>query len=314
MRQLSGIDVSFLNMETREHVRPRLVAEHLRPGGAPGGAGLEATKQHHPRAHRPAGTVPPPAGRGAARPRPAVLDRGSRLRHRLPRAPPRRAAAGQPAAAGRGRQPDHRPAARPQPPAVGAVRDRRRRRRAPRSPSSPRCTTPPIDGAAGALDAGRHPRHRSRRPPDAAPATWTPDEVPRAERAAAAITARRVPPPTGEDDPRCTRAHASASWPPRRVERGMRALADLVAQPMPGPLGKLMRERLRGGASTTSTTRRRCRRRRRRARRGTRRSRRTAASPTRRSRSTTRRRSAARSAARSTTSSWRCAPARCAAT
>ena len=47
----------------------------------------------HPRAHRRARPVPAPARRGAARARPAVLDRGPGLRPRLPRPPSRRAAA-----------------------------------------------------------------------------------------------------------------------------------------------------------------------------------------------------------------------------
>ena len=45
MRQLSGIDVSFLNMETPStfgHVSSLNIYD---PSGAPGGAGLEATKQ-----------------------------------------------------------------------------------------------------------------------------------------------------------------------------------------------------------------------------------------------------------------------------
>ena len=45
MRQLSGIDASFLNMETASafgHVASLNIYD---PSGAPGGAGLEATKQ-----------------------------------------------------------------------------------------------------------------------------------------------------------------------------------------------------------------------------------------------------------------------------
>ena len=45
MRQLSGVDASFLNMETASvfgHVSSLNVYD---PSGAPGGAGLEATKQ-----------------------------------------------------------------------------------------------------------------------------------------------------------------------------------------------------------------------------------------------------------------------------
>ena len=45
MRQLTGVDVSFLNMEsptTFGHVSSLNIYD---PAGAPGGAGLEATKQ-----------------------------------------------------------------------------------------------------------------------------------------------------------------------------------------------------------------------------------------------------------------------------
>ena len=54
MQQLNGIDVSFLNMETPTtfgHVSSLNIYD---PTTAPGGAGVEATKRDHPRAHRPA--------------------------------------------------------------------------------------------------------------------------------------------------------------------------------------------------------------------------------------------------------------------
>ena len=269
------------------------------PEGAPGRRRGRGDEADHPRTHRPAGAVPPATRGGAARPRPAVLDRGSRLRHRLPRPPPRRAGARHARAARRGRQPHPRPPARSQPPAVGALRHRGRRRRHEDRPAH---QGPPRHDRrrVGRADAGRHPRHRARRP-------------------AARASRRRGRPTASRPTPSCSSARCWSTSATRRSSSGCRsgrsassarstgsgglqAMADVIAQPMPGPFGDLLRDRLRNGAQ-----------------RGRRpagaaadagaphaverdRSRPTAASPTRRSRSTTPRRSAGPSAARSTTS------------
>src|SRR5215207_6781703 len=58
-----------------EHLRPRVLVEHLRPGGRAGWSGAGGDQADHPRAHRLAGTVPSAPGRGAVRARPALLDR-----------------------------------------------------------------------------------------------------------------------------------------------------------------------------------------------------------------------------------------------
>ena len=145
-----------------------------------------------------------------------------------------------------------------------------------------------IDGASGALMLSGTPRPRPRLPPDRTrPTPWEPEAVPTDDRAAA-DHARRVPAPTGEDDPHSTCAR-SVSSPRRRESGGLRAIADLLAQPMPGPFGTAdaaaaAQPQYGDDADDPPALPADARHR---ARRGTGRSRRTAASPTRRSRSTT---------------------------
>ena len=135
-----------------------------------------------------------------------------------------------------------------------------------------------IDGAAGRIDAGRDPRHRSRLPsrrrtrapgcPTGCPPT----------KSCCGITMReyvRRPEKMVRLTVRAIRELAAATQ-----SGGLRALADLVAQPMPGPVGNLMRTDCARSTAPTSTARPRCRPPRRRARRGTGRSHRTAGSPT----------------------------------
>ena len=104
-----------------------------------------------------------------------------------------------------------------------------------------------VDGAAGAmmlaalldLDPAARPTGR--------PMEWTPEAVPTDEELLR-ITAReylRRPEKMVRLSVRTTRELAAATR-----SGGMRALADLIAQPMPGPMGKLMRERLRSQSGT----------------------------------------------------------------
>ena len=242
MRQLSGIDASFLNMETAStfgHVASLNIYD---PSDAPGGAGLEATKQTileridqlAPFRRR---LVEVPLG-----PRPAVLDRGPRLRHRLPRAP-----------------------------------SRSRHRRAPHNSwptpsagSSPARSTGPgrlwelyviegvdegrqiaqltkvhhaaIDGASGALMLAAILDLDADYRPVIGPAPWKPEIVPSDEEMLRITLGQylRRPEKMIRLGVRTARELATATR-----SGGLRAIVDMVAQPMPGPLGKLMRERLR---------------------------------------------------------------------
>ena len=126
MRQLTSLDAQFLAVEsarTYGHVGGLAVYD---PSTAPGGEldarGLVPARR---RAPAPAAAVPLAARAGAVRARPPVLDRGPRLRPRLPHPRVRRAAARRRPAAGRDGGADLRAPARPRPPAVGALRDPR---------------------------------------------------------------------------------------------------------------------------------------------------------------------------------------------
>ena len=130
MQQLTGLDAAFLAMETAAvfgHVGsisdPAADgAAHARLGDQTGGGAAAS-----------APPVPTATGVGAARARPALLDRGPGLRHRIPRARDRAARARGRRAARRAGRPPARPAARPQPPAVGDLPDHRAVRRAVRA-------------------------------------------------------------------------------------------------------------------------------------------------------------------------------------
>lgn len=99
-----------------------------------------------------------------------------------------------------------------------------------------------IDGAAGAqmlaaiLDTD--PDFR----PLGTPAPWTPDKVPTDEDLLriTALEYLKRPEKFVRLSVRSTRELAAATR-----SGGLRAIADIIAQPMPGPMGKLMRQRLR---------------------------------------------------------------------
>ncbi len=162
MRQLSGIDVTLPQHGDVDHLRPRLVAQHLRSHRGARRGRCRGDEAADPRTDRPAGAVPAAPRRGSARARPAVLDRGSRLRHRLPRPPPRGRAARHSRAARRGDQPHPRAPARSSTAAVGAVRHRRCRWWPPDRPAHQ--GPPRRDRRCGrGAHARRDPRHRPRR-------------------------------------------------------------------------------------------------------------------------------------------------------
>ena len=181
-------------------------------------------------------------------------------------------AAGRRRAARRAGGPDHRPADRPQPPAVGGVRHRgprgRRLRRAARRSTTPPSTAPPASSCSTMLLDGR-PRGRRRRPPD--DGSWQPERA--AERHRAAEPRRRSASSAGPAAaiapaartvraarPRSPATRACAAWPTR------------PARQLPAPLARSARPRAPARASRS------CRRTGARpARRSTRRSRPTAA-------------------------------------
>ncbi len=165
MQQLTGMDASFLYAETpRAHMAGGGIAIYD-PSTAPGGrVTFKGILDHiDKRLHEAAG-VPPAAGPGAVRPRPPVLDRGPRLRPRVPRPPHRPAEAGRLAPAVHpGGPPDLAPA-RPRPAAVGALRHRgaRQRRRRAAGQLRARHQGPPRGHRrhVGHGDDDRHPRRQ----------------------------------------------------------------------------------------------------------------------------------------------------------
>ncbi len=242
MRQLSGIDVSFLNMETTSvfgHVSSLNIYD---PTDAPGGAGLEATKQ-------------------------IILERIDQLapfRRRLVEVPfgldlpywiedpafdidfhVRHHAVPAPGTPEQLAEVISRIVARPL--------DRSRPlwelyviegvAGGTRIAQLTKVHHAAIDGAAGAsmlaamLDPS--PLHR----PTGTIAPWVPDAVPTDDQMLriTALEYLRRPEKMIRLSVRSVRELAASTQ-----NGGLRALADVIAQPMPGPLGRIMRERLRG--------------------------------------------------------------------
>ena len=241
MRQLSGIDVSFLNMETPTTYGHVSSLNLYDPTGAPGGAGLEATKD-------------------------LILERIDRL------APFRRRLVEVPLGLDMPywiedpnfdidfhvRHHAVPPPGNPQQLAEAVSRIVAR----PLDRSRPlwelyviegvdegrlvaqltKVHHAAIDGAAGAmmlaviLDTDPHAR------PTGTPAPWEPEHLPSEEELLrlTALEYLRRPEKFVRLSVRATRELAAATR-----SGGLTALADLIAQPMPGPVGKALRERLR---------------------------------------------------------------------
>ena len=242
MRQLSGIDVSFLNMETPSvfgHVSSLNIYD---PSDAPGGAGVEATKKiilerMHLLAPFRRRLVEVPFGLDM----PYWIEDPSfdidfHVRHHAVPAPgtPEQLA-----------EVISRIVARPL--------DRSRPlwelyviegvANGTRIAQLTKVHHAAIDGAAGAsmlaaiLDPSPHYR------PTGAAMPWVPDVVPTDEQMLR-ITAReylRRPEKLVRLSVRSIRELAASTQ-----NGGLRALADVIAQPMPGAFGRMMRERLRG--------------------------------------------------------------------
>lgn len=241
MKQLSGIDVSFLNMETASvfgHVSSMNIYD---PTGVPGGAGIEATKriileridQLAPFRRR---LVEVPLGldlpywiedpdfdidfhvRHHAVPPPGTPEQLAEVVSRIVARPLDR----------------NRPLWE-----LYVIEGVDNGRLIAQLTKIHHAT---IDGAAGAqmlaaiLDTD--PDFR----PVGTPAPWTPDKVPSDEDLLriTAVEYLKRPEKFVRLSVRSTRELAAATR-----SGGLRAIADIIAQPMPGPMGKLMRQRLR---------------------------------------------------------------------
>ena len=246
MRQLNGIDVSFLNMETPSvfgHVSSVTVYD---PAGAPGGAGLEATKntileridQLAPFRRR---LVEVPLGLDL----PYWIedpnfDIDFHVRHHAvppPGSPEQLAEAVSRIIA--------RPLDRTRPLwelyVIEGVDNGRLIAQLTKVHHAA------IDGAAGAMMLAALLDIDPTARPTGMPASWEPEEIPSDEELLR-ITAReylRRPEKFIRLSARTARDLAAATR-----SGGMHAIADLVAQPMPGPVGRMMRRRLRAQRGT----------------------------------------------------------------
>ncbi|MGZ6962227.1 MAG: WS/DGAT/MGAT family O-acyltransferase, partial [Ilumatobacteraceae bacterium] len=241
MRQLSGVDASFLNMETASvfgHVSSLNIYD---PEGAPGGAGLEATKQTileridllAPFRRR---LVEVPLGLDLPYwIEDANFDIDFHVRHHAvapPGTPQQLAEAISRIVA--------RPLDRARPLwelyVIEGVDEGRLIAQLTKVHHAA------IDGASGALMLAAildlDPEHR----PVSGPAPWEPEVAPSDEQLLRMTSAEflRRPEKMVRLGVRATRELAAATR-----SGGLRAIADMVAQPMPGPLGSLMRRRLR---------------------------------------------------------------------
>ena len=146
--RLTGLDASFLYMETptlHMHVAMTAVFD---PSTVPGRVLVPADPPAHQRPHPPGAGVPAPTGGGADAARPSRLGGRPRVRHRQPPPAGRAAVPWGHARAGRLRGRRHQPPAPPRPPALGDVDRGGARGREDR---------------AGRQDAPQHHRRRVRR-------------------------------------------------------------------------------------------------------------------------------------------------------
>ena len=178
---------------------------------------------------------------GAARPAPSGVDRGSRLRSRLPRAAGRRAAAGRPARARRDDLRDRESRAGPLAPALGALGARGTRGRAAgrRPQGAPRGRGRRRLRRADRAHGGARARPRSRRRRSE---PWQPEPVPSA-LAPRPRRARRLASPARAAARRSSRAPLAgcAAWSPRGARR--RSRRPLAYDTPDTPFNKALRAR-----------------------------------------------------------------------
>jgi len=99
-----------------------------------------------------------------------------------------------------------------------------------------------VDGAAGAIMLASL-LDLEPNPPPIVPTSWTPDRIPTDQELLRRTFVEYIKRP--EKAVRLS-SRAGREFSAASRNGGLRALADIVAQPMPGPLGDLLRRRLRG--------------------------------------------------------------------
>ena len=249
MERLTGMDATFLYLETPTHHMHVAMTMVIDPSTMPGGYSFEKIKDVHRRPAAPRAAVPPPARGGAVPAAPPGLGRGSRLRPRLPRPPHRRAGPGRAPRARRDRGPDRQPPLDRARPlwelwvVEGLKHDRRRRRREGpplrhRRRVRRRADGPPVRPRADAWPTRRSARRAS--PSTSRPTSSCSGTPPssRVRRNLGLLAAARLAPLQSRQPrrPGPPRARSTASAPcrsPRRARRGTAPLARSATSPSP---------------------------------------------------------------------------------
>ena len=209
MQRLSGLDASFLYLETPTmHMHVALVAV-LDPAQMPGGYDYERVYRFIDQGVRTQPQLTASPGRSADQDRPPDVARRAELRHLPPRATHRLSGARQRRAARRAGRSHHEHAARPRAPTLGGLGHR-----GPRGRSL----------CAGRQGAPRHHRRHRRHT----------DLVGAVQRVAAAEPKPRRPSPRGADESRCPPRSTCCATRCSRASRGpRRSCACSSAPPTP---------------------------------------------------------------------------------
>ena len=163
MEQLTGLDATFLYLETPSLHMHVSMAAIFDPSTVPGGYSFDKVRDLVSSPSGAGPDLPAAAGRGALPPGPPLLGRRPDLRHRVPHPPRRGARAGRRGGAGPVRRRRVQPPARPHQAPVGDVH----RRRPARGPDRPGDEDPPLHHRRGlgrrAAVAAVRPRARAHR-------------------------------------------------------------------------------------------------------------------------------------------------------